>query len=214
VVLSDTPKPFVFVEAPDAKRFAPATQRNRDPIVSVLRDVLPDKGQIIEIASGTGEHVVHFAAYFPHLIWQPTDFDPAGLSSIAAWAAECRLPNILHPLKLDAAESEWPVKQADGIVCINMVHISPWSATEGLFAGAKTLLSGGAPLFLYGPFREDKVPTVPSNEAFDASLRAANTDWGLRIVEDVANIAETQGFTLERRVPMPANNMSLIFRRH
>jgi Protein of unknown function (DUF938) len=205
-------EPFLFTPAPEAKRFAPATQRNRDPIVSVLRDVLPPAGQVVEIASGTGEHIVHFAAYFPNLTWQPTDFDPAGVESIAAWAAESRLPNIAPPLLLDAAADAWPVQGADAIVCINMVHISPWEATEGLFAGAARLLPLGMPLYLYGPFLEAGVATAPSNESFDASLRLANADWGLRQVEDVANVARKAGFGLEARVEMPANNLSLIFR--
>jgi Protein of unknown function (DUF938) len=205
-------EPFLFTPAPEAKRFAPATQRNRDPIVSVLRDVLPPAGQVVEIASGTGEHIVHFAAYFPNLTWQPTDFDPAGVESIAAWAAESRLPNIALPLLLDAAADAWPVQGADAIVCINMVHISPWEATEGLFAGAARLLALDMPLYLYGPFLEAGVATAPSNESFDASLRLANADWGLRQVEDVANVARKAGFGLEARVEMPANNLSLIFR--
>ncbi len=211
--MTEQNQPFTFEPSSEDKRFAPATQRNRDPIVSVLRDVLPDVGQIVEIASGTGEHVVHFAAYFPRLTWQPTDFDPAGLTSIAAWVTESRLPNIAPVVLLDAAVSPWPVQRADGIVCINMVHISPWAATKGLFAGAAKLLATGAPLFLYGPFRETGVETAPSNETFHTSLRAANADWGLRLVEEVMQVADANGFILERRVAMPANNLSLIFRR-
>jgi SAM-dependent methyltransferase len=206
-------EPFTFTPSPEAKRFAPATQRNRDPIVAVLRDVLPEAGRVLEIASGTGEHVVHFAAYFPQLTWQPSDFDPAGLTSIAAWIAESRLPNIAAPVQIDATSADWPVDEADAIVCINMVHIAPWGATLGLFSGAAKLLAPGAPLFLYGPFLEDGVPTADGNVTFDASLRAGNAEWGLRRVEEVAEVAGKVGFEMEARLEMPANNLSLIFRR-
>jgi SAM-dependent methyltransferase len=206
-------EPFIFTPSPEAKRYAPATQRNRDPIVAVLRDVLPENGSVLEIASGTGEHIVHFAAYFPQLTWLPSDFDPAGLDSITAWVAESRLPNIAPPILIDSAAPVWPVEQAVAIVCINMVHISPWEATKGLFEGASQLLASGAPLYLYGPYIEADRPTSSSNEAFDASLRAANALWGLRNVDDVADVAKAAGFALESRITMPANNLSLIFRR-
>jgi SAM-dependent methyltransferase len=206
-------EPFTFTPSPEAKRFAPATQRNRDPIVAVLRDVLPEAGRVLEIASGTGEHIVHFAAYFPQLTWLPSDFDPAGLVSIAAWVAESRLPNIAAPVQIDAIAPQWPVDQVDAIVCINMVHIAPWAATLGLFSGAAKLLAPGAPLFLYGPFLEDGVPTAEGNVTFDASLRAGNAEWGLRRVEEVAEVAGKVGFEMEARLEMPANNLSLIFRR-
>ncbi len=204
-------EPFVFDDGAEAKRFAPATQRNRDVLVSVLRDILPDTGTVLEIASGTGEHIVHFAAYFPHLSWQPTDFDPAGLASIEAWVAESRLPNIAPAVQLDAAQPIWPIDQVQAIVCINMVHIAPWAAAIGLFAGASKLLSPGARLFLYGPFLEADMPTAPSNEAFDASLRGANPEWGLRSIEDMVKLASDAGFILENRITMPANNLSLVF---
>lgn len=206
-------EPFTFTSSSEEKRFAPATQRNRDPIVAVLRDVLPLSGNVLEIASGTGEHIVHFAAYFPRLRWHPSDFDPAGLTSISAWIAESRLPNIAPPVQLDAAQTQWPVEQMDAIVCINMIHISPWEATEGLFAGAARLLPPGAPLYLYGPYREAGGQTAPSNEAFDASLRAANASWGLRMVEDVVAVGNAVGFEFQQRIEMPANNLSLVFRK-
>jgi cyclopropane fatty-acyl-phospholipid synthase-like methyltransferase len=206
-------EPFIFTPSPEAKRYAPATQRNRDSIVAVLRDVLPQNGSVLEIASGTGEHIVHFAAYFPQLTWLPSDFDPAGLDSIAAWSDESRLPNIAPPIQIDSASPTWAVQQADAIVCINMVHISPWEATKGLFEGASQLLPSGAPLYLYGPYIEADRPTASSNEAFDTSLRAANALWGLRTVDDVADVAKAAGFALESRITMPANNLSLIFRR-
>lgn len=196
-----------------AKRHAPATARNRDAIAAVLADWLPPSGTILEVASGSGEHVVHFAAVFPHLLWQPSDPDPAGFASIAAWSAEAGLPNIASPLALDAAAPEWPVERADAILCINMVHISPWEATLGLFAGAARLLAPGAPLILYGPYVEPGVPTVESNQAFDASLRARDPAWGLRDTDAVRAAATAAGFAFAERRAMPANNLMLLFRR-
>ena len=192
-------------------RHAPATARNRDPILAVLRDILPPRGLILEIASGTGEHARYFAEQLPHLDWQPTDPDPDALASIAAWCTDA--PNVRPPLALDASAPDWPVTEADAVVCINMVHISPWSATEGLFARAARLLGEGDPLYLYGPYRRAGAPTAPSNEAFDASLKAQNPAWGLRQLEDVAALAERCGFRFDRLAEMPANNLSLAFRR-
>ena len=198
--------------AADPRRFAPATERNREPIAQVLGGVLPARGRVLEVASGTGEHVVHFARAFPDIVWQPSDPDPGALASIAAWKAEAGLGNVLEPIRLDAAAT-WPAVEADAILCINMVHISPWAATEGLMRGAKAVLKPGAPLILYGPYRRAGVPTAPSNEAFDASLRARDPEWGLRTVEAVAAEALAQGLELERLVEMPANNLTLAFRR-
>jgi hypothetical protein len=197
----------------DPRRHAPATARNRDPILDVLRGVLPARGIVLEIASGSGEHAVHFARALPGLTFQPTDPDPDALTSIAAWGAESGLPNLRPPLLLDAAAQAWPVEAADAILCINMIHISPWRATEGLLAGAARLLAPGAPLTLYGPYRRDGVPTAPSNEAFDASLRARDPAWGLRQLEDVAVLAEAAGFGPPAVFEMPANNLSVVFRR-
>ena len=199
--------------AADPRRFAPATERNREPIAEVLGGVLPARGSVLEVASGTGEHVVHFAARFPEIVWQPSDPDPGALASIAAWKAEAGLGNVLEPIRLDAA-GPWPAVEADAILCINMVHISPWAATEGLMRGAGEMLKPGAPLILYGPYRRAGVPTAPSNEAFDASLRARDPEWGLRTVEAVAAEALAQGLELERLVEMPANNLTLAFRKH
>ena len=198
--------------AADPRRFAPATERNRDPIAEVLGGVLPARGRVLEVASGTGEHVVHFAARFPEIVWQPSDPDPGALASIAAWKAEAGLANVLEPIRLDAAEP-WPAVEADAILCINMVHISPWAATEGLMRGAAAVLKPGAPLILYGPYRRAGVPTAPSNEAFDASLKARDPQWGLRQVEDVEAEALRNHLHLERVVEMPANNLTLVFRR-
>jgi SAM-dependent methyltransferase len=183
-----------------AARHAPATDRNRAPILGILRDVLPPSGLVLEVASGTGQHVRYFA-----------DPDQDALASIAAWSDG--VPNIRPPLLLDAGDPVWPLDRADAILCINMVHISPWSATKGLFAGAARLLGPGAPLYLYGPYRRAGVPTAESNEAFDTSLKARNSAWGLRQVEDVAALADATGFVLEQLAEMPANNLSLVFRR-
>jgi hypothetical protein len=195
------------------KRSAPATERNREPIAAVLREVLPERGTVLEIASGTGEHGVYFAGLFPHLLWQPSDPDPEALESIRAWRGEAGLGNLLEPLRLDASAGTWPVASADAILCVNMVHISPWPATEGLMRGAGRLLAAGAPLLLYGPYRRGGVATAPSNEAFDESLRARNPAWGLRKLEAVEAEAARQGLRLERVVEMPANNLTVVFRR-
>lgn len=193
------------------RRHAPATTRNREPIAAVLADELPARGLALEVASGSGEHCAFFAERFPALQWQPSDPDADALASIADWCAD--LPNVLPPLMLDAAEAAWPIGAADAILCINMVHISPWEATLGLMAGAGRLLAPGAPLFLYGPYRQRGVPTAESNEAFDVSLKTRNPAWGLRHVEDVSAAAAAQGLVLDRLVAMPANNLSLVFRR-
>lgn len=196
-----------------AKRHAPATLRNREAIAAVLAKELPATGLVLEIASGSGEHICYFAEHFPALTWQPSDPDPAALASIAAWSAEAGLANIRPPMEVDAAAPNWPVVHADALLCINMVHISPWAATEGLFAGAAWVLGTGAPLMLYGPYREVDVPTAPSNEAFDQSLKARNPEWGLRHVESVDRLATSHGFTRSARHAMPANNLVLVYRR-
>lgn len=197
----------------DDKRHAPATLRNRDAIAAVLAEWLPATGNVLEVASGSGEHVVHFAAAFPTLGWQPSDPDPAGLVSIEAWCADAGLANIAPPLALDASVGGWPIDRADAILCINMVHISPWDATLGLLAGAARLLRTGAPLILYGPYVELNVPTADSNIAFDASLRARDPAWGLRNIDGVKAAAADAGLTFMERRAMPANNLMLLFRR-
>jgi hypothetical protein len=193
---------------------APAVARNRDPILAVLRDVLPAAGIVLEIASGSGEHAVHFAAALPHLAWQPTDPDAQARGSIAAHAARAGLANLLPPLELDASAPVWPVTRADALVSINMIHIAPWRATQGLMAGAARLLSAGSPLYLYGPYREHGRHTAPSNAAFDASLQARNPAWGVRDLDAVVALAAEHGLTLQHTVAMPANNLSVIFRRN
>jgi hypothetical protein len=196
-----------------AKRHAPATLRNRDAIVSVLADWLPRSGLVLEVASGSGEHIVHFAAAFPQLRWQPSDPDAAALTSIAAWCGEAAARNVAKPVALDAASCDWPVGGADALLCVNMVHISPWAATLGLFAGAARILPPGAPLILYGPYLEPGVQTAPSNAAFDASLRARDAAWGLRDLVAVKAAADEAGLIFEERRAMPANNLMLLFRR-
>ena len=196
----------------EVRKHAPATQRNRDVIASVLRDALPRAGLVLELASGSGEHAVHFASCFPQLAWQPSDPDPHALASIESWRNHAGFANVLSPLQIDVTSPEWPVTEADAVLCINMIHISPWSATQGLIAGAKRLLGPGKPLYLYGPFYQADVATAPSNAAFDASLRQRNPDWGLRAVEDVIALARHHGFGSHQIVGMPANNLSVILR--
>ena len=197
---------------PDPRQQAPAAQRNREPILAVLREVLPPSGTILEIASGSGEHVIHFARALPDLTFQPSDINPASLESISAWIASSAVPNILPPVKLDVMAGNWPLS-ADAIICINMVHISPWEATIGLMQGAAGVLSAGAPLYLYGPYRRGGAHTADSNRAFDADLRSRNPAWGVRDLEAVSDLAAASGFSAPRIVEMPANNLSVIFRR-
>jgi len=191
----------------------PATSRNRDAILEVLRDVLPPAGLVLEIASGSGEHIVHFANALPALTFQPSDPEDAARLSIAAWTMETGLSNIRPPLAIDARREPWPIAQADAMLCINMIHISPWEATQALLRNAGRILSKGAPLYLYGPYRQADVVTAPSNEAFDADLTSRNPQWGLRHLDDVAALAREAGFSAPEVTPMPANNLSVVFRR-
>ena len=197
----------------DHRQYAPATVRNRDFILDVLRGVLPMRGVILEIASGSGEHVVHFARNLPSLVFQPSDPEPEALLSISAWVKAAQVTNVRAPIVLDASQSPWPIGSADGIICINMVHISPWDATVGLIAGAAATLPPGSPLYLYGPYRRKGVARAPSNEAFDRSLRDRNPTWGLRDLEAVVAIAQAMGFPVPAIIEMPANNLSVVFRR-
>ncbi|MCR0983260.1 class I SAM-dependent methyltransferase [Roseomonas populi] len=192
------------------RRRAPAAARNRDPILAVLRGVLPPQGVVLEVASGTGEHALHFAQAFPDLVFQPSDPDPGARGSIDAWAAG--QGNIRPALALDAA-GEWPAVAADAVLCINMIHIAPWAATLGLMRGAAALLRPGAPLVLYGPYRRNGVHTAPSNADFDADLRRRNPEWGVRDLETVAAEAAARGFGAPEVHEMPANNLLLVFRR-
>ena len=205
-----TPKP---PEDPDPRLFAPATQRNRQPILEVLSRVLPTSGRVLELASGTGEHAVWFAQQLRPLIWQPSDADPEMRRSILAHCQGLDLANLADPLALDVTRQPWPIAQADGIVCINLLHIAPWAAAEGVMAGAGQILPAGGVLVLYGPSRRNGDHTAPSNAAFDQSLRQQNPAWGVRDLEAVADLAKAQGMTLEEVVEMPANNLTLVFRK-
>jgi hypothetical protein len=195
----------------DARREAPAVARNRDAILDVLRGILPARGVLLEVASGSGEHALHFAPAFPGLTFQPSDPDPDARASIDAWCAG--VPNIRPALALDAAAPDWPVARAEAVLCINMIHISPWASCEGLLRGAARALPPGAPLILYGPFKRGGAHTAPSNEAFDADLRARDPDWGVRDLEEVAAAAAATGFGPPEITAMPANNLTVAFRR-
>jgi hypothetical protein len=205
----------LFYEAPaaGARRSAAAALRNREPIAQMLEQWLPESGLVLEIASGTGEHAVHFAGRFPQLEWQPSDLHPDALASIRAWRAEAGLPNLREPLTINASSASWPIDEADAVLSINMVHISPWTSALGLLDGAARILSPGAPLIMYGPWLKDDVPTAPSNLAFDADLKHRDAAWGLRRVEDFAAAAGERGLRLIETRPMPANNMMLLLRR-
>ena len=192
------------------RRQAPAAARNVGPIGDVLTDWLPSEGLILEIAAGTGEHALAFATRFPHLDWIPSDPDPQALASIDAWRAEGP-PNLGQAVQIDTRDDNWPVDAADAILCINMVHISPWESAIGLLNGAQRLLGKGGPLILYGPWIEDGVDTAPSNIAFDESLRARDGRWGLRRVEDFAREGEARGLVFADRREMPSNNIMLRF---
>lgn len=194
------------------KRHAPAAARNREPILQVLCQVLPERGLVVEVASGSGEHGVWFARHLPGIEWQPTDQDPDALASIAAWQAEEALPNLRPPLPLDVLGA-WPVDRADAVFCANMIHIAPWACTLGLLDGAARLLAPGAPLVTYGPYMRGGVHTAESNAAFDASLRSRDPAWGVRDLDVVAVEAEARGLALERIFEMPANNLTVLWRR-
>lgn len=194
------------------KKHAPATQRNKIPILNVLKDILPDNGQVLEIASGTGEHCVYFAGHFPSLTFHPSDIDPEALESIDAHAREAGLDNIRPAIALDASTPElWPVEDIDIVMCINMIHIAPWEATTGLLKGAGAVLNDDGKLITYGPYFDSAVETAPTNASFHRSLKARDDRWGLRDIKDIEDVAETAGFTLQKKISMPANNLMLVF---
>jgi len=195
------------------KKHAPATLRNREAILAILRHELPEWGSVLEIASGSGEHAAYFAGAMPQLAWQPSDPDAEADSSIHAYRDDYKGVNLRASVLLDAALPDWPIKHADAVVCINMVHISPWTATVGLFKGAANLLDDGGPLILYGPYFEDGVEPAPSNLDFDLSLKARDDRWGIRRVEDLDVVARRSGLARAARYEMPANNLMLIYRR-
>jgi SAM-dependent methyltransferase len=197
----------------DDRLVSAAASRNRDAILAVLRGALPERGLVLEVASGSGQHAAHFAAALPGLTFQPTDRDPAARASIDAWAREAGLPNLRPAAALDCTAGPWPVDWADAVLCFNMIHIAPWAAAEGLIAGAARVLRPGGVLVLYGPFRRAGHVLAPSNAAFDASLTARDPAWGLRSLERVAALAEAAGFAGPEVEPMPANNLTILFRR-
>ncbi|HEV2595739.1 MAG TPA: DUF938 domain-containing protein [Sphingomicrobium sp.] len=225
---------FYEASASGARRSAPAALRNREPIAEVLREWLPSRGAVLEIASGTGEHVTYFAEHFPKLDWQPSDVHPDALASIAAWRELTDLANVRPPLVIDASAPDWPIGKAamakigngsrdalsptdwdagfSAVLCLNMVHISPWAAALGLLAGSARVLVPGGALILYGPWLQSGVSAAPSNLAFDRDLKARDPDWGLRLVEDFDAAALKRGFVLEATRTMPANNLALLFR--
>jgi SAM-dependent methyltransferase len=192
---------------------SPAAQRNAEPILAELRRLLPPSGRILEIASGTGQHAVGFANALPRLEWQPSDVDPRALETVRTRVERAGLSNLHPPVYLDVEAGEWPVQGADAVVCVNLLHIAPWSATRGLLAGAARCLSAGGVLLIYGPFRVAGEHTAPSNARFDADLRARNTAWGIRDSADVAAIARAHGLDHEDTIALPANNHLLVFRR-
>ena len=197
----------------DGKWSSPSAERNKGPILDVLARVLPRRGLVLEIASGTGQHVVHFARALPDLTWQPSDPDPELLESIALRVGEQQATNIKSPIDLDVTKLPWPLQTADAVVAINMIHVAPWSATLALFEGAKALLSSEQVLYLYGPYRRHGRHTSESNAQFDLALRTRSPEWGLRDLEAVSDVAANAGFALAEIVEMPANNFSLVFKR-
>ncbi|WP_448562145.1 DUF938 domain-containing protein [Trichothermofontia sp.] len=214
---------------PDARQHAPATHRNREPILAVLQEELPPSGPILEVSSGTGEHAVFFAPRLAPRLWLPSDPSPLARASIAAWRDHSPASNLYPPIALNAEDTCWPVEQSPlpdalqgldlhqkpirAIVNINMIHIAPWSACLGLLAGAARILPVGGILYLYGPFKRGGQHTAPSNAEFDENLRARNPDWGIRDLDEVTAVAATHQLSLRRTVPMPANNLSVILER-
>ncbi len=209
--MADEQRPETAAE--DLRLFAPATQRNRVPILDVLMRVLPARGLALEVASGTGEHALWFAQNLRPLVWQPSDPDPEMRESILSHCRGAELASLRPPLDLDTTRRPWPIVEADAVVCINLVHIAPWSATLGLLEGAAAILPPEGPLFLYGPFQRNGGHTAESNAHFDSSLRSRNPEWGVRALEDIAAEAESFGLSLAEVVEMPANNLSVVFRR-
>ena len=190
----------------------PAADRNKEPILSVLQNVLPTRGLAVEVASGTGQHVIHFAKNLAELTWLPSDPDVEFRKSIETRIRDSTLGNVRTPLNLDVLDNPWPVSEADAVLCINMIHVAPWEATRALIHGAERILSAEGILFMYGPYRRSGAHTAPSNEAFDLRLKEQNPDWGIRDLEDIEKLGERVGLLLETVVEMPANNLSLVLK--
>lgn len=197
----------------DGRWFTASVERNKGPILALLRRVFPRIGLVLEIGSGTGQHVIHFAKALPELTWQPSDPDKVFRESVRAWVAWEKLGNVRPPLDLEVCRLPWPVSEADAILCINMIHVAPWPATQALLSGARSVLARGGVLVLYGPYLRSGRHTAPSNEAFDAQLRANNPDWGLRDLDMVVELAAKTGFRLTQLVEMPANNFGVVLLR-
>jgi hypothetical protein len=197
----------------DARRFFAAVPRNRDFIFEILSRLLPSPAQVVEIASGSGEHAVHMASKLPHITWQPTEADADLLASINAWQAHENLSNMKPGLRLNVLDPHWPIPSADAVVNINMIHISPWRATEALFKGVSSLLPVNGLLYMYGPYKREGRHTAPSNEQFDNTLKSMNPNWGVRNLEDVRKVASQHALELIEVIDMPANNLSVIYRR-
>lgn len=195
------------------KQLSASSERNKQPILNVLRRVLPDQGLVLEVASGTGQHAVHFARALPDLTWQPSDIDPGFRASVEAWRAETNLPNIKNPVHLDTTDHPWPIDRADAIINSNMIHISPWAVCLGLLDGAARILPEGGVLFMYGPYRINGEHTAESNAQFDQSLRMRDPSWGIRDLDDVVNEAASRGLEHIETVQMPANNLSVVYRK-
>ncbi|WP_310487289.1 DUF938 domain-containing protein [Chamaesiphon sp. VAR_69_metabat_338] len=208
----------------DRRRYAPATERNREPILAVLQQVLPPTGTILEISSGTGEHAIFMAPQLAPRDWLPSDPNPDARASIAAWKQFAPCDNMYPPLDLDASSAQWSIESGSvpfgdliqqpiiAIVNINMIHIAPKSAYLGLFAGANRILPIGGILYLYGPFKQGGVHTAPSNAAFDESLRSQNPEWGIRDLAEITAVAQSHNLELQKVYPMPANNLSVVFK--
>ncbi len=199
-------------QSDDGRWIAPSAERNKDPILAVLARVLPTRGLVLEIGSGTGQHVAHFAKAMPDLQWQPSDADIAYRHSVGRWIDKEELANVRPPVLLDVHDASWPVVVVDAVVAINVLHVSPWSASAALFDGARNVVRSDGIVFLYGPFMRTGRHTAPSNAQFDAALRARDPHWGVRDVDDVIAIARAAGFVLAEIAEMPANNLSVIFR--
>jgi SAM-dependent methyltransferase len=197
-------------ELDDGRWFTASAERNKGPILALLERTLPRTGLVLEIGSGTGQHVAHFAKALPELSWQPSDLDAEFCESIRSWVVWENLGNVRAPIELDVCKYPWPVPHADAVLCINIIHVAPWAATKALLTGAKGVLMRGGVLFLYGPYRRFGRHTAASNEAFDAQLRAKDPAWGLRDLEAVVELADRAGFELAKVVDMPANNLSLV----
>ncbi len=200
----------------DLRRYAPATDRNREPILAILRQVLPPIGTILEISSGTGEHAVFMAPQLTPRHWLPSDPNPDARASILAWQQSAPCDNIYPPIDLDASSDKWLVESTEpiaAIVNINMIHIAPKAACLGLFAGAQRLLPIDGILYLYGPFKQGGIHTAPSNAAFDESLQSQNPAWGIRDLEEIITVAASHQLELQQVYSMPANNLSVVFTR-